>query len=92
MQEPQEPEVSRREIPPADYVNCFEVGFNRYEFLIDCSLIAPEESGSVVRRRLVTHPFHALSLLRTLQRSVEAFEESFGERVSDLHEQELDND
>jgi hypothetical protein len=59
------------------YANCFNVGHNSVEFVLDFGQFY---SGSERRMhtRIVTNPKYAKALLDTLQRAIDEYERSFG--------------
>jgi hypothetical protein len=61
------------------YANCFRVGYNACEFVIDFGQIYPEEGDSgEFDTRIITNPQDALELLETMRKSIEEYEQAFG--------------
>lgn len=61
-----------------NYANCFNVGYNAFEFIIDfCQSYEGEEEHHVFTR-IVTTPLYAKLLLETLQKSLNDYEQLFG--------------
>jgi hypothetical protein len=62
----------------ARYTNVFDVGFDAFEFVIDCSLSAPGGEAPAPHARIITTPAFARVLARMLHHSVEQYEQRFG--------------
>lgn len=60
------------------YANCFKIGHNAFEFVIDCGLMAGDCGGVRLTGRILTNPRSAKSLYQTLQQALEEYERSFG--------------
>ena len=60
------------------YANYFKVGYNAFEFIIDCCQCYDEEGERQFTTRIVTGPVYAKALLETLQKSVTEYEQKFG--------------
>jgi hypothetical protein len=60
------------------YANYFEIGFNRFEFLIDCGQRYEGAGPGSRRTRIVMSPANAKELLELLRRSMVSYEEEFG--------------
>ena len=60
------------------YANHFAVGYNAYEFIFDFGQSYSENEEAELSLRIVTSPFYAKEFLRTLIKSVEAYDESYG--------------
>jgi len=69
----------------AKYANHFAVGYNAYEFIFDFGQDYSENEEAELSVRVVTSPFYAKEFLKTLQKSVEQYEKSYG---ADGHEAE----
>ena len=61
-----------KEKPEGRYANHFEVGFNSYEFVIDCGQVYPP-SPERIHTRIITSPAMARSLKELLDRSLEDY-------------------
>lgn len=73
----------RTSIPPAEtvearYANYFEIGHNRYEFVLDFSQCSPNGDSNQVLTRVVLGPVFAKSLVQLLEESLDAYERTFG--------------
>jgi hypothetical protein len=62
----------------AHYANCFKIGHNTFEFILDCGQSAGEGTGVILTARIITNPHSAKSLYQTLQQSIEDYERTFG--------------
>lgn len=60
------------------YANAFKVGQNAFEFVIDFGQSYAEGEKECFHTRIVTSPFYANILLKTLQESIEQHEQTFG--------------
>ena len=62
----------------AHYANCFKIGHNAFEFVIDCGQMTGEGTGVRLTARILTNPRSAKSLYQTVQQVLEEYERSFG--------------
>ena len=62
----------------AHYANCFKIGHNAFEFIIDCGQTAGESTAVRLTARILTNPRSAKNLYQTLQNALEEYERSFG--------------
>jgi hypothetical protein len=64
----------------ARYTNTFDVGFDAFEFVIDCSQSDPGdgERATAPHTRIITTPAFAKELARLLRVSVDQYEARFG--------------
>jgi len=60
------------------YANHFAVGYNAYEFIFDFGQSFSENEEAELTVRVVTSPFYAKEFLKTLQKSIEQYEKTFG--------------
>ena len=60
------------------YANHIAVGFNAYEFLIDFGQSYSENEDAELSVRIVTSPFYAREFLKTLQKSIDQYDDSYG--------------
>ena len=60
------------------YANYFAVGYNAYEFIFDFGQCYSDNEEAELSLRVVTSPFHAREFLRTLKKSIEEYDESYG--------------
>ena len=60
------------------YANCFRVGFNAFEFLIDAGQSDADGRRARTVNRVTTNPGSAKELCRTLQKTLEEYERAFG--------------
>ena len=60
------------------YANCFQVGHNAFEFVLDFGQYFPERQVVGLHTRIITHPIYAKVLLDLLQGSVARYEQTFG--------------
>lgn len=75
------PRASRRrcaESPEGRYANCFEVGHNAFEFVLDFGQKYDELDAATTHTRIVTSPSYAKALQQTLAESIERYEKEFG--------------
>jgi hypothetical protein len=68
--------------PLARYANYFEVGHNRYEFLVDFGQFHPETDKVALHTRIALGPPHAKLLWRLLSDAIRAYETKSGEIAS----------
>jgi hypothetical protein len=68
--------------PLARYANYFEVGHNRYEFLLDFGQFHPETDKVALHTRIALGPPHAKLLSRLLSDAIRAHEAKSGEIAS----------
>ncbi|BBO15990.1 conserved hypothetical protein [Candidatus Brocadia pituitae] len=60
------------------YANSFKVGQNAFEFVIDFGQSYVEGKRELFHTRIVSSPFYANVLLKTLQDSIKRYEKVFG--------------
>ena len=60
------------------YCNCFSVGHNALEFVIDFGQFYPGGQRRQMHTRIVTNPLYAKALLDTLQRAIDEYERTLG--------------
>ncbi len=60
------------------YANAFRVGQNAFEFVIDFGQSYVEGKREIFHTRIVSSPFYANILLKTLQESIKRYEKVFG--------------
>ncbi len=60
------------------YANCFKIGHNAFEFLLDFGQIVGESTRAKLTSRIVIHPFAAKELFRVLQEAISQYESTFG--------------
>ena len=60
------------------YANHFAVGFNAYEFLFEFGQSYSENEDAELSVRIVTSPFYAREFLKTLQKSIDQYDDSYG--------------
>ena len=65
------------------YANYFKVGHNAYEFIIDFGQYYSENDRAELYSRIITSPVYAKAFLKTLKKSIEKFEKSFGSILED---------
>ena len=61
-----------------EYANCFKVGYNALEFLLDFGQLYEAAEAEYFHTGIVTSPGHAKNLLYTLRDSIAGYEEDFG--------------
>jgi hypothetical protein len=54
------------------------VGYNPFEFLIDCGQYYRDSQSAQLYVRIITAPIYAKALLKTLRQSIEQYERTFG--------------
>jgi hypothetical protein len=64
--------------PEGRYANLFTVGYNAFEFVVDCAQLFPEHPEPHVHSRIVTSPPYAKLLLETLRESLARYEQIYG--------------
>lgn len=60
------------------YANCFQIGQNEFEFLVDFGQSYCENGVENYHTRIICSPFYVTVLLKLLQKSVKQYEGSFG--------------
>jgi hypothetical protein len=60
------------------YSNHFQVGYNEFEFVVECGQKYGDEPLARLQTRIITAPAFAKALFTLLQRSVEDYESAFG--------------
>ena len=60
------------------YANYFKVGFNAFEFVLDFGQFYKEGMEPKFHTRIITNPVYARALLKTLQDSIERYEQTLG--------------
>lgn len=63
----------------ARYANAFNIGYNRFEFIIEFGQSYEENGTSSMHTRIVTGPAYATVLLQTLRDTIRSYEEVFGD-------------
>ncbi len=63
------------------YANCFEIGHNAFEFVIDCGQSYPDTTVANYHTRIVTNPVYAKALVNVLSGALDRYREQFGEIV-----------
>ncbi len=66
------------EVIEGRYANCFQIGQNEFEFLIDFGQSYCECDGECFHTRIICNPFYANVLLKLLQTSLKRYEDDFG--------------
>jgi len=60
------------------YANCFSVGHNALEFVLDFGQFYPGGERQQMHTRIITNPQYAKALLDTLERAIDEYERAFG--------------
>jgi hypothetical protein len=60
------------------YANCFQVGYNAFEFLLDSGQSYSEDDAALFHTRLIISPFGVKSLVKMLLESIAGYERTFG--------------
>jgi len=60
------------------YANYFKVGYNAFEFLLDCGQFYPEGKETQLHTRIITSPIYAKALFATLKEAIDQYEQAFG--------------
>lgn len=63
----------------ARYANCFNIGHNNFEFVLDFGQHYTEEEDTMVHTRIVLSPAYAKMLNCLLTESLARYESEFGE-------------
>lgn len=63
------------------YANCFRVGFNTFELLIDFAQCRPDSRLAVQHTRIIVSPAYGKVLLGLLADSIEHYELDHGHKV-----------
>lgn len=63
---------------PARYANCFQIGFNAFEFILDFGQCFEGNREETFEMRVVTSPKYARMLLETLKDALAKHEAAFG--------------
>jgi hypothetical protein len=64
------------------YANNFEIGHNAFEFVLDFSQFYGEKKVEV-HTRIITGPIYAKALLKTLEKSIDSYEQEYGAITED---------
>ena len=59
------------------YANCFAVGHNALEFVLDFGQFYSDSARQQMHTRIITNPHYAKALLDTLQRAIDEYEETY---------------
>ncbi len=70
----------------ARYANCFQIGQNEFEFLIDFGQSYCEDEKGNFHTRIILNPFYVNVLLQLLQKSLKQFEDTFGPITEGIEE------
>ena len=62
----------------ARYANCFKIGHNAFEFVIDCGQMTDETDDLRLSARIVTNPRSAEALYLVLKQTLDEYESTFG--------------
>jgi len=65
------------------YANCFRVGHNAFEFVVDFAQAATNPRVAEVHTRIIMNPAYCRTLLRLLVRSIGEYEHDNGPIVED---------
>ncbi len=68
------------------YANCFQIGQNEFEFLIDFGQSYCERGEENIHTRIICNPFYANVLLKLLQTSIKRYEDDFGPIAEGIEE------
>jgi hypothetical protein len=60
--------------PQSVYVNCFHVGHNAFEFVLDFGVAAPEDTTPRMHTRIITSPMLAGAFAGLLAQAVREYE------------------
>jgi len=60
------------------YTNCFQIGHNAFEFLLDFGQSYADGENDLLHTRLVTNPVFAVRLVKLLQQAIKQYESKFG--------------
>ena len=61
------------------YANCFKIGHNAFEFLLEFGQSYRDDDAERFHTRIVTSPAYVKTLLSILRGAVDRYEQSFGE-------------
>ena len=67
------------------YANCFRVGYNAFEFMIDFAQAASENRVVQLHTRIIINPAYSRTLLQLLGKSIGEYEQAYG-RIPEDHE------
>jgi hypothetical protein len=70
--------LKNKDSPEGRYANYFQIGFNAYEFVLDFSQYFLESDEAQLHTRIITNPVYAFNLLKTLRKSIEQYEQEYG--------------
>ena len=60
------------------YANCFKIGYNAFELIIDFGQCYAENEGEQLHTRIITNPKYGQQLLIALRGSLEEYEKAYG--------------
>ncbi len=61
------------------YSNCFDIGHNAFEFVIDCGQSYPDSEIAYCHTRIITNPVYAEALVQALSEALIKYREKYGE-------------
>ncbi|MCF6149436.1 MAG: DUF3467 domain-containing protein [Candidatus Kuenenia sp.] len=61
------------------YANCFQIGQNEFEFVLDFGQSYDENGKENYHTRIICNPYYVSILLKLLQSSVKKHEEMYGQ-------------
>ncbi len=61
------------------YANCFDIGHNAFEFVIDCGQCYSDTEISCCHTRIITNPVYAEALMEALSEALMKYREKYGE-------------
>jgi hypothetical protein len=59
------------------YANCFRVGFNAFEIVIDFAQCRPNTTLAMLHTRIIVAPAYARTLLRLLAETISTYERNY---------------
>ncbi len=77
MAKPKNNSLVKSEKTEARYANCFQIGQNEFEILIDFGQSYSENGEENFHTRIVCNPFYANVLLELLQKSIKQHGDAF---------------
>ena len=64
------------------YANCFQVGHNAFEFVINFGQLYEVEAEGRIHTRIITSPVYMKAFIETLVESMRQYESQFGQALT----------
>lgn len=61
------------------YANYVKIGYNAFEFVLEFGQCYDDEKNAYIHSKIISSPVYVKEFFRTLQKSLEEYEEQYGE-------------